>query len=64
MVETIRERLAGMVEFIPADSEDAQMVLIVSGCSSACTRVEDIRDRPVHYVTSPEDAERWIAGIL
>ncbi len=64
LVATIRERLADKVEFVPAHSKDADMVLIVSGCSSACTKVEDIQDRPVHYVTSVEDAERWIAGIL
>jgi len=64
MVGTIRERLADKVEFVSADSEDAQMILIVSGCSSACTRLEDVKGRPLHYVTSPEEAERWVAGIL
>jgi hypothetical protein len=63
MVGTIRERLAGKAEFVPADSEDAEMILIVSGCSSACTQLENIQDLPVHYVTSPEDANRWLSEI-
>lgn len=63
MVGTIRGRLADKVEFVSADSEDAEMVLIVSGCSSACTQLENIQDRPVRYVTSPEDAERWVSEI-
>jgi hypothetical protein len=63
MVDTLRERLAEKVEFVAADSEDAEMILIVSGCTSACTKLEAVHDRPTRYVTSPEDAERWVAEI-
>ena len=63
LVDTLRERLADDVEFVAADSEDAEMILIVSGCSSACTKLESVHDRPTRYVTSPADAERWIEEI-
>lgn len=63
LVDTLRERLADNVEFVAADSEDAEMILIISGCSSACTKLDAVHDRPTRYVTSPEDAERWIAEI-
>lgn len=64
MVGTVRERLAGKAEFVSADSEEAQMILIVSGCSSACTRLDFAGDRPVHFITSPEEAERWVTEML
>ena len=64
MVDSIRERLAQEVEFVAADSEDAQMILIVTGCSSACAKLDDnVREVPIRYITSPEDAERWMAEI-
>ncbi len=63
MVDSIRERLAQEVEFVAADSEDAQMVLIVTGCSTACAKLEDVSGVPIHYITSAEDAERWMAEI-
>ena len=59
----IRERLAGKIEWTAADSEDAEMIVIVSGCRTACAKPDSAADRPVRYITSPEDAEQWIAEI-
>ena len=64
MVGTIKERLAHKVEFVSADREDAEMVLIVSGCSSACTKLDFGMNRRVHFITSPDEADRWVAEIL
>ncbi len=63
MVDSIRERLAQKVEFVAAHSEDAQMILIVTGCSTACARLDNVSELPIHYITSAEDAERWMAEI-
>jgi hypothetical protein len=63
VVDSIRERLAQEVEFVDADSEDAQMLLIVAGCSTACAKLDNVGELPIRYITSPEDAERWIAEI-
>ena len=63
MVDSIRERLAQKVEFVAAESEDAQMILIVTGCSTACAKLDKVSDLPIRYITSPEDAERWMAQI-
>ena len=63
MVDSIRERLAQEVEFVAADSEDAQMILIVTGCSTACAKLDNVSELPIRYITSPEDAERWMAQI-
>jgi len=60
MVEASRQRLGTRVAFVAADSEDAEAILIVSGCSSACTKVDVAGDRPTRYTMSLEDAEKWI----
>ncbi|MGO9145335.1 MAG: hypothetical protein ACLQDF_03125 [Desulfomonilia bacterium] len=52
------------MEFVAADSEDAEEIIIVSGCNTACTKLEAVHDRPTRYITSPDDAERWIKEIL
>jgi len=58
LVDDLRKRLAGTVEFVAADSEDAEEILIVCGCPTACAKVESTR--PARYVKSPQDAEHWI----
>jgi hypothetical protein len=63
LVDSIRERLAQKVEFVAADSEEAQMILIVTGCSTACAKLDNAGEVPIHYITSVEDAERWMAQI-
>jgi hypothetical protein len=63
VVDSIRERLSQKVEFVAADSEDAQMILIVTGCSTACAKFDNVSEVPIRYITSAEDAERWAAEI-
>ena len=64
VVDSIRERLTQEVEFVAVDSEDAQMILIVTGCSTACAKLDKVSDLPIRYITSTEDAERWIEEIV
>jgi hypothetical protein len=63
LVDSIRERLAQEVEFVAADSEEAQMVLIVTGCSTACAKLDNASGVPIRYITSTEEAEQWVAEI-
>jgi hypothetical protein len=63
LARSIRERLAGKIEWIAADREDVEEILIVCGCKTACVKLDATADLPVHHITSPEEAERWIAGI-
>jgi hypothetical protein len=60
VVKTFRERLGDAIEFVAADDVDAEMILIVTGCATACAKVDTGIDRPVRYISSPNDAERWI----
>jgi hypothetical protein len=61
LVKSIGERLAGKIEWVAANSEEAEEILIVSGCRTACAKPDSAADRPVRYITNPEDAEEWIA---
>ena len=58
LVDALRRRLAGAVEFVAADSEDAEEILIVCGCPTACAKVES--PRPIWYITNQKEAEDWI----
>jgi hypothetical protein len=61
LVRSIGEQLAGKMEWVAADSGDAEEILIVSGCKTACAKPDAVADRPTRYITSPEEAEPWIA---
>ena len=63
LVGAIRDRLGEEIEFTAADDEDAAMILVIAGCPSACVEIETGTGRPVRYIRSPEDAERWIQEI-
>jgi len=63
LVGAIRDRLGEEIEFAAADDEEAAMILVIAGCSSACVEIETGTDRPVRYIKSPEDAEQWIQEI-
>jgi hypothetical protein len=61
LVKSIGERLAGKIEWTSADSKAAKEILIVSGCKTACAKPDAAAERPIRYITSPEDAEEWMA---
>ncbi|MCK9362403.1 MAG: hypothetical protein M0P74_02195 [Syntrophales bacterium] len=61
LVDDLRERLAEKAEFIAADSEDAEEILIVCGCSTSCAKVESAL--PKLYLTSPKDADSAVEQI-
>jgi hypothetical protein len=63
LVNSIRERVADKIEFVAADSEDAEEILIVTGCSTACAKMDAPLERPTRYITGPDEAEQWIAEI-
>ncbi|MHB8092842.1 MAG: hypothetical protein ACYDH8_14780 [Syntrophales bacterium] len=58
LVDALRKRLSETVEFVAADSEEAEEILIVCGCPTACAKVGSTR--PARYVKSLQDAEHWI----
>jgi len=59
LVEELRDRLAEKMEFVPADSGEAEKILLVCGCPTACAKVES--SLPQFSITCPADAEKWIS---
>jgi hypothetical protein len=63
LARDLGRRLDGVVDFVEADSADADMILVVAGCRSACARPTNERHLPVHFITSAAEADRWIARV-
>jgi len=61
LVRSIGRRLAGKIEWTAAESPDAEEILVMSGCQTACAKLDCAAGRPIHHITGPEDAEQWIA---
>jgi hypothetical protein len=64
LVASIRERLGDMIQFVSADSPEAQVILVVTGCRTACAQIPIAAGRPMHYISSPEDADKWVREML
>lgn len=58
LVEELRDRLYEKVEFVSPDSDEVDEILVVCGCPAACVKVES--SSPLFFITSPQDAEKWI----
>ena len=60
-VARIRERLGKKIEFLLPDAGNLDLILVVTGCATACADVAPLAGRPVRYIKSEEDAERFIS---
>jgi len=63
-VDSLKTRLSGVVEFVAPVDAAASLILVVTGCRTACAEIDSADGRPLTYITSAEDAERWAADIL
>ena len=64
LVASIRERLAGIVQFVSNENPEAQAILIVTGCKTACAKLPPtIAGLPIYSISTPKDAEVWIKEI-
>ncbi|MCX5851591.1 MAG: hypothetical protein NT072_06000 [Deltaproteobacteria bacterium] len=59
-VERIRERLGDKIEFVSSDCVDCDFVLVVTGCATACVDTASFKGRPIRYIKSEDDVERFI----
>jgi hypothetical protein len=64
LAASLKERLTSRIEFVGAKNTEAEMFLIVTGCKTACAKVDDHGRHTVCTITGPEDAERWIEEIV
>jgi hypothetical protein len=59
-VERMKEELGGTIEFVPPECEDAECILVISGCKTACADITTFSNRSVRFITSEEDVTVWI----
>lgn len=64
LVQMLRERLSGRIEFVNFENAEADMFLIVTGCKRACAGIDDQRGRVIRVISGPEDAGRWREEII
>jgi hypothetical protein len=56
----MKATLKGRVEFISPESEEAEYILVITGCKTACADITPFSNRLVRFITSKEDAALWI----
>jgi hypothetical protein len=59
-VEEIKKRMGDAIRFVSPDDEEADMVLVVTGCKTACADIEPFGNRPIRFVKSREEADTFI----
>jgi transcription antitermination factor NusA-like protein len=64
LVKRIERRLKGKVTFVSASNDDADLVLAVEGCGTACADLSLFDDNNIRIITHSEDADRFIQEIL
>jgi len=60
LVETLKRRLAGRMEFVPYDAGNVDKVVAVEGCPTACADLNGIDNCEIIIIKSPEEADRVI----
>jgi tRNA G26 N,N-dimethylase Trm1 len=51
------------IEFVSPDDGDADMVLVVAGCSTACVDIEPFGSLPIRFIKSREEADTFIEEV-
>lgn len=64
LAEYIKNSLHGRVEFVPQDSEDADIVLAVEGCKTCCADLSAFECKPIHFISQLKDAGKFLQKIL
>ena len=62
--ESIKKHLKGKVEFVSYEDPDAEGILVVVGCPTACVDLKPFAGRPIWVVTSLRDVERFVAAMI
>ena len=60
-VRRIRNELGGTVRFVPPGDPGVDSVLAVMGCETACADLSAFDGKKIWIITSPEDADAWVA---
>ncbi|MDA8140052.1 MAG: hypothetical protein M0036_15495 [Desulfobacteraceae bacterium] len=60
LVAYLRQRLAGQIVFVRYDQPEAEMILAVEGCPTACADLASFEHLPVFIIKRPSEAEEFI----
>ncbi|MBN1636322.1 MAG: hypothetical protein JW920_07400 [Deltaproteobacteria bacterium] len=60
VVKQAQQTLKDLVEFISPESEEAECILVVSGCKTACADITPFAKRPICFIAGEEDAQVWV----
>ena len=60
LVEEMKARLSGTVEWASSDADPCDLVVAVHGCETACADLTAFDGYEIHHITCPEDADPFI----
>lgn len=60
LVENLKNRLADRAVFLPWDTPDTVLTLVVAGCPNACADIQAFSHKPVFFVKQPTDVQLFI----
>jgi hypothetical protein len=63
LVEKIKARLSGMIEWASSDADPCDRVLAVHGCETACADLAAFDGHEIYHITCPEDSDPLIEQI-
>ena len=55
LARTIKEELGSLVEWVPHEDPEAEHLLVIAGCESACVDLGPFEDRIIHLIVGEED---------
>ncbi|MBW1783532.1 MAG: hypothetical protein JRL30_22660 [Deltaproteobacteria bacterium] len=63
LVEQLKVRLGGTVEWVSSEADACDLVLAVQGCETACADLNAFDGYEIYPITCPEDADRFIEHV-
>lgn len=63
LVEEMKARLSGSVEWVGPDADSCDLVVAVQGCETACADLTAFDGYEIHHITCPEDLDPFVEGV-
>lgn len=63
LVDHLKERLKNNIQWVQSDAKEADVILLIAGCKTACVKVDQIKDLKRYLITGPHQGEEWIEEI-
>ncbi len=60
LAETIKQRLGATVEWVSYDNPEAEHLLVIAGCESACVDLEPFQGKKIHMIFREQELESII----